>query len=210
MQGASAALLSLQRMPALFRVVLTLRNHPPKTNWKTCPDTAFILLRPLILLLFFPQISWHKCGHLGYSIFPFNVYWNKRTPRFLFDPRKAQNRITHALFYKGKVFGGVIGIESVRMKMRLERNGTRSRLVWVPQKQSLAQAFTQTYLKPGSHFIPILYPRWNKDGTSGNKTKRLSRNETAKENRTDFCEGQCCAGWVSTKPYSSVIRNIFQ
>lgn len=57
----------------------------------------------------------------------------------------------------------------------------------VTQKPNLSHAFTEAHLKPSSHFILIPDTKI-KLALPGNKTKKRTGNEAAKENRTDFAK----------------------
>ena len=149
------------------------------------PDVAFIPLLSLILLLllFFCYLT-QKFGCLEYSIF--FLMWKETTkPPALFSaPEKAQPGIIHSLFYKGKVFDGVWGIKCWNENEPAKEMEWKIGLFWSPRSKTY---HTQSHK-----------PTWNLAATSyrfltpikmelqGNKTKRRSGNEAAKENRTDF------------------------
>lgn len=63
----------------------------------------------------------------------------------------------------------------------------KNSFVPVTLKPNLSHAFTQTQLKPSSHFVPIPDTRMKLE-LRGNKTKRRAGNEAAKGNRTDFAK----------------------
>lgn len=63
----------------------------------------------------------------------------------------------------------------------------KNMFVSVTQRQNLSHAFTRAHLKPSSHFIQIPDTRIKRE-LPGNKTKRRTGNEAAKENRTDFAK----------------------
>lgn len=115
------------QMMFLFHIIISLRNHPFHLRiWKQhpcerVPDVAFISLLWLILLLFFLRYLTQKFGCLEYSIFSLMCRETRKRQALFWALEKAQPRIMHSLFYKGKVFDGVWGIQRTGMKMRLQR-----------------------------------------------------------------------------------------
>lgn len=63
----------------------------------------------------------------------------------------------------------------------------KNMFVSVTQKQNLSHAFTCVHLKLSSHFIQIPDTKIKQE-LQGNKTKRRTGNEAAKENRADFAK----------------------
>ena len=63
-------------------------------------------------------VPWHKSLGVQNTVFSLECVRKQEKPQALFSAlEKAQPRIIHPLFHKGKVFAGVWGIPSVRMKM---------------------------------------------------------------------------------------------
>lgn len=87
--------------------------------WTSARCTFYLLPMINFAVVF---VTWHKCVGVWDIVFSFYCVRKQEKPQALFSTLgKAQSRVMHSLFYKGKVFDGVWGIHSARMKMSLQR-----------------------------------------------------------------------------------------
>lgn len=115
-------------------ITFPLKNLETTPLW-TCARCSFypppMINSAVFFFLLFDTNAWVS------SIF-FLMCRETRKPQALFSLlEKAQPRIIHSLFYKGKVFDGVWGIQSARMKTRLQRKTEwEIGLFWSPSSKT--------------------------------------------------------------------------